>query len=177
MFPIHRLPLLLFLVVLAFAARAQEGTSIIKYAPLSGIGYERVLANNRAVYVGGSLYSVSTIGIRTTALGLKAEYRFYGLAKSSPKEAPDGLWLAPTVLFWNIRIRDYDFGFYDEVDNTVAFQLGGIAGYQWRFGAEKRISFEPAAGLAFTAVGNDSESFIGSTVLPLFALRVGYVLK
>lgn len=166
-----------FLAVSTLTASAQKGTSIIKYAPVSSFGYERTLTDTKSFYVGGSLYTASALGLRTTALGLKAEYRFYGLFKASSQTAPDGFYVAPTALLWNIRVRDYDYLFLDEAENTVAFQLGGISGYQWRFGAEKRISLETALGLAFTAVGTGSETLVGATVLPLFALRVGYVLK
>lgn len=146
--------------------------SIIKYAPLSSFGYEKVLANNRSIYAGLSLYSVNTYFTRVTAIGLKGEYRFYGLAKSSPKQAPEGFWVAPTVLLWNVSARDIDDGFSE---SAFVAQIGGITGYQWVF--NKKISLEPALGLSLTAVGTGTESILGAGIVPLFAVRVGYVLN
>lgn len=140
--------------------------SIIKYAPLSSFGYERVLANNHSIYGGISLYS---LGFGVTAIGLKAEYRFYGLIKDSPKQAPEGFWVAPTVLVWHVSDR------FDETESIFLTQLGAIAGYQWIF--NKKISLEPALGLSLTAVGSGSDSILGAGFVPLFAFRVGYVLK
>ncbi|MCX6214608.1 OmpA family protein [Spirosoma sp.] len=142
--------------------------SIIKYAPLSNFGYEHVLNNKHSLYGSISLYS---LGLGVTALGLKGEYRFYGLIKDSPKSAPEGFWVAPTVLYWQLSDRALD-GY---VDRLSIVQLGGIAGYQWIF--NKKISLEPALGLSLTAVGVDSDYSLGAGFLPLFALRVGYVLK
>ncbi|GAB4025626.1 OmpA family protein [Spirosoma koreense] len=140
--------------------------SIIKYAPLTNFGYERVLANNHSIYAGLSLYS---LGFGVSAIGLKAEYRFYGLIKDSPKQAPEGFWVAPTVLFWHVSDR------FDVTDNLFLTQIGGIAGYQWIF--NRKISLEPALGLSLTAVGSGSDYALGAGFVPLFALRVGYVLK
>lgn len=159
-----------FLLVLTFRSYAQE--SIIKYAPLTSFGYEKVLKNNRSFYAGASLYSVNAYFTRVTAIGLKAEYRFYGLIKSSPKQAPAGFWVAPTALVWNVSARDIDDGY---TESEFVSQLGGIAGYQWIF--NDKISFEPALGLSLTAVGSGAESILGAGIVPLFALRVGYILK
>ncbi|GAB4025616.1 hypothetical protein [Spirosoma koreense] len=149
--------------------------SIIKYAPLTSFGYEKVLPNNRSIYAGLSLYSVNSFYTRVTAIGFKGEYRFYGLVKSSPKRAPEGFWVAPTALFWNVTVRDLDF--FGDTDSESAFvvQLGAIAGYQWVF--NRKISLEPAFGLSLTAVGSGTESALGAGIVPLLALRVGYVLK
>lgn len=150
---------------------AQSAQSIIKYAPLSNFGYEHVLTDRRSLYGGISYYSFGGGDLGVSALGLKAEYRFYGLANNG-KEAPEGLWVAPTVLLWNVRASD---GFGDSGSVFVG-QLGGIAGYQWIF--NQKISLEPALGLAFSAVGSGGgDSLLEAGVLPLFALRLGYVLK
>ncbi|MBO0933275.1 hypothetical protein [Fibrella aquatilis] len=158
--------------LLAFCGQlmAQSARSIIKYAPVSNVGYEHVLNEKRSIYGGLSYYSFGGGDIGVSALGLKAEYRFYGLANNG-KEAPEGLWVAPTLLFWNISASDgYDKG------SVFVTQLGGIAGYQWLF--NQKISLEPALGVAFTAVGSGGgDSLLEAGVLPLFALRVGYVLK
>ncbi|GAB3504504.1 hypothetical protein GCM10027341_34900 [Spirosoma knui] len=151
--------------------------SIIKYAPLTNFGYERVLANNRSIYAGISLYSVNAYVTRVTAIGLKGEYRFYGLIKSSPKQAPEGFWVAPTALLWNVTVKESGFFSYGDSYSESVFvsQLGGIAGYQWVF--NRKISLEPALGLSVTAVGGGTDSILGAGVVPLLALRVGYVLK
>ncbi|GAB3504487.1 hypothetical protein GCM10027341_34860 [Spirosoma knui] len=140
--------------------------SIIKYAPLTNFGYEHVLSSKRSIYAGLSLYS---LGFGVSAIGLKGEYRFYGLIKDSPKQAPEGFWVAPTALLWHVSDR------FDETESVFITQLGCIAGYQWIF--NRKVSLEPALGLSITAVGSGSDSSLGAGVLPLFALRVGYVLK
>ena len=140
--------------------------SIIKYAPLSSFGYEHVLGNNHSIYAGLSLYS---LGFGVSAIGVKGEYRFYGLVKSSPKQAPEGLWVAPTVLLWNVSSS------IDGTESVFIAQVGAIAGYQWIF--NNKISLEPALGLSLTAVGSGSDSSLGAGIVPLFALRVGYVIK
>ena len=141
--------------------------SIIKYAPLSSFGYEHVLNNTHSLYAGISLYS---LGFGASAIGLKAEYRFYGLIKENSRPAPEGFWVAPTALLWRVSVSD----FY-ETESAFVAQIGGIAGYQWIF--NRKISLEPALGLSLTAVGSGSDTSLGAGVVPLFAVRVGYVLR
>ncbi len=148
------------LFLLSTSGYAQR--TIIKYAPLTSFGVERVLSDKKSIYGGVTIGSLGSFGI-------KGEYRFYGLIKSSPKVAPEGFWVAPTAAFGSIV--------FDEFDRERIFvaQAGGIAGYQWVF--NKKISFEPALGIGATLIGGSS--FLGGlgVVTPLFALRVGYVLN
>lgn len=146
----------------------QEITQIIKYSPYLNIGYERVLSEKKSVYVGASLFPISSVGV--TAFGAKAEYRFY---LSNNKPAPRGFWVAPTALLWYVRFND----FLGESAGVGIAQLGGIAGYQ--FIISNRVSIEPCLGIgAGFAMGiNEVDSGIFSGgVTPLGGLRVGLVI-
>lgn len=156
-------------------AQAQEVTKIVKYSPSLNVGYEKVLQEKRSVYVGASLFSAAGL----SAVGVKGEYRFY---LSNSKQAPKGFFVAPTALLWyvNSRVLDDAFNSLGAGEKSVSgayVQVGGIAGHQWII--KNKFSIEPCFGLSVgTNLGGEPLGGIFSgMVLPLVALRVGYVLK
>ncbi|GAB3926052.1 hypothetical protein [Larkinella terrae] len=163
------------LLLLAFclvinAVRAQD--KIIKYAPLVSVGYEKVLNDKNSFYVGATIYPLPTVGI--TALGVKGEYRFYGLLNKE-KKAPAGFWVAPTALLWYVRFNDF---IEDDLNAGVGIvQLGGIAGYQ--FIIKNKFTIEPCLGIAggfALGVGSEDAGIFGGAVTPVGGLRIGYIL-
>lgn len=143
-------------------------TGIVKYSPFVNFGYEHVLSEKRSIYGGLNL------GTFDGTIGVKAEYRFYGLIKKAEKKAPEGLWVAPVVSFASAVINDYGYR-----ERFFLAQAGGIAGYQWIF--KNKITFEPGLGVAAALIGGNQlfDGALGglSFITPIIALRVGYVIK
>lgn len=154
---------LIFAISILFINVALAQKTIIKYAPLTNFGVERVISEKNSIYIGATIGS-------SGSFGGKAEYRFYGLLRKQEKSAPEGFWVAPQVAIGSVVFDD----FYDKERALVA-TAGGLAGYQWIF--KNKITLEPALGLGVMLIGGNN--LIGGLgfLAPLGGIRIGYAIN
>ncbi len=149
------LPLLFTLISL----HAYSQSSIIKFNPIPlvnstlSLGFEQKIASSSSLQFNFDYMGEKDMGFKDTWLGLGAEYRMYNLIsalQTASGEAPDGLFVAPTVgirFFSSVDKDDPD----PEFDEKYSFANAGVLiGYQWLpdlKGGKRPLAIEASVGL------------------------------